>query len=187
VPNYSGEAYPLCATATFGGPEGYTYLSCTDTVGPTDTMMLTYYGGTGNGTALAGLPRYFSEYWFSSTATATSTGGASTSTSDASLDHTLNWFSSHKSIIIGAIAGFIGLLFLLSLGCCLLRRRKVSQAGRYTPASQVAAGNGPPIYSVQSPAHPSQESYPMMGYQGYGGEGYQDYNNYGRVYVQPRK
>ena len=172
---HSGEGYPLCATATFGGPAGYTYLSCTDTVGPTDTMMLTYYGG--NATSIAGLPRYFSEYWFSTGTTASSTS-KSTSTGDADLGHTLSWFTSHRNIIVGAIAGFCGLLFLLLVGCCILRRKRASR-GRYRPASQAVS-----VYSVQAP---SQEAYPMMHYQGYGSGYGNQAQDYGRVYVSRNK
>ncbi|ETI20444.1 hypothetical protein G647_08479 [Cladophialophora carrionii CBS 160.54] len=171
------EAYPLCATATFGGPEGYTYLSCTDTPGPTDTMMVTYYGG--NATSIAGLPRYFSDYWFGSgtaTDTSTSATGTSTSTSDADLNDTLSWFSAHRTVIIGAIAGFCGLVLLLLVGCCILRRKRASR-GVYRPASQAV-----PVYTMQAPV---QEQYPMMQYRGYGSE-YQG-SDYGRVYVGPNK
>jgi hypothetical protein len=174
---HSDEGYPLCATATFGGPAGYTYLSCTDTLGPTDTMMLTYYGGNAS---VAGLPRYFSDYFYNS-ATATTTGDSSDSTSSADTDDTISWFSSHRTILIGAIAGFVGLLFLLCVGCCFWRRRAGSK-GVYR-----APGHAVPVYSAQPPLSGSQEQYPMMAYQGYsGGGGYQG-QDYGRVYVTPNK
>ncbi|OCT48335.1 hypothetical protein CLCR_04190 [Cladophialophora carrionii] len=163
---------------TFGGPEGYTYLSCTDTPGPTDTMMVTYYGG--NATSIAGLPRYFSDYWFggggTATDTSTSATGTSTSTSDADLNDTLSWFSAHRTVIIGAIAGFCGLVLLLLVGCCILRRKRASR-GVYRPASQAV-----PVYTMQAPV---QEQYPMMQYRGYGSD-YQG-SDYGRVYVGPNK
>jgi hypothetical protein len=146
-------------------------------------MMLTYYGG--NASSIAGLPRYFSDYWFSSTATATDTSsatttGTGTATSDADFDHTLSWFSAHRTIIIGAIAGFCGLVFLLLVGCCVFRRRKSASRGVYRPAGTSV----PPVYTMQAPST-SQEAYPMMQYQGYG-SGYQG-PDYGRVYVAANK
>ena len=186
-PTNSNAGYPLCATATFGGPGGYTYLSCTDTYGPTQTMLLTYIGG--NATSLAGLPRYFNDYWENSgSSTATSTGGgSSTSTSDASGTHYPSWFSDHRTIIYGAIGGFVTLFILFILGCCAYRRRASRRA--YMRASQ---GVGVPVYNVQPQVevdgNSSQETYPMMGYQGYqGGRYHEGRNEYGRVYVVPSK
>jgi hypothetical protein len=144
-------------------------------------MMLTYYGG--NASSIAGLPRYFSDYWYSSgsssTATDTSSATTGTATSDADFDHTLSWFSAHRTIIIGAIAGFCGLVLLLLVGCCVFRRRRSASRGVYRPAVSV-----PPVYTMQAPST-SQEAYPMMQYQGYG-SGYQG-PDYGRVYVAANK
>ncbi|OAL27454.1 hypothetical protein AYO20_09806 [Fonsecaea nubica] len=173
----SDEAYPLCATATFGGPAGYTYLSCTDAIGTTDTMMLTYYGGNAT---VDNLPRYFSSYWYESTATSSTTSTSTSSpTDDTGINDTISWLSGHKTILIGAIAGFCGLLILLVVGGCCVVRNKRSRRGRYIPASQ------------QMPPH---EAYGMH-YQGaaayqrppsyQSGYGYQQ--DFGQVYVAPNK
>ncbi|KIW76694.1 hypothetical protein Z517_09138 [Fonsecaea pedrosoi CBS 271.37] len=173
----SDEAHPLCATATFGGPAGYTYLSCTDAIGTTDTMMLTYYGGNAT---VENLPRYFSSYWYESTTTSSTTSTSTSSPADdAGINDTISWLSGNKTILIGAIAGFCGLLILLVVGGCCVVRNKRSRRGRYIPASQ------------QMPPH---EAYGMH-YQGaaayqrppsyQSGYGYQQ--DFGQVYVAPNK
>ncbi|OQV10000.1 hypothetical protein CLAIMM_14064 [Cladophialophora immunda] len=168
------EDYPLCATATFGGPAGYTYLSCTDTIGTTDTMMLTYYGGNAT---IENLPRYFSSYWYGSTATSTSTS-TSSPTEDANVGDTISWLSGHKTILIGAIAGFCGLVLLLVIGCCVLRSKR-SKRGRYTPANaQMPPQEGFGMHYQGAAAYQRPPSYhPSYGYQ----------QDYVQAYVTPNK
>ncbi|OAP54602.1 hypothetical protein AYL99_11050 [Fonsecaea erecta] len=173
-----GEDYPLCATATFGGPAGYTYLSCTDTIGTTDTMMLTYYGGNAT---IDNLPRYFSSYWYGSTATSTSSSTSSSSPGDdADTDDTISWVSAHRTILIGAIAGFCGLVFLFLVGCCILRAKR-SNRGRYAPASQqLPPQEGYGMHYQRAAAYQRPPSYPSPS-----GYGYQQ--EYNQVYVVPNK
>lgn len=178
----SGSAYPLCATATFGGPSGYTYLSCTDTYGPTETMAITYYGGNGT---MEGLPRYFSSYWYSS-ATATSTS-TSTSLPNNSVDMSDSWFRDHKTAIIGAIAAVAGLALLIVVGCCVVctrRARRPGVRGRYTPApQQTLQQDGYAMPQYQGPGGTMPPTY-QGGYQGY--QGYQGYPHE-QVYATPNK
>ncbi|KAH0833748.1 hypothetical protein FOPE_03501 [Fonsecaea pedrosoi] len=140
-------------------------------------MMLTYYGGNAT---VENLPRYFSSYWYESTATSSTTSTSTSSpTDDAGINDTISWLSGHKTILIGAIAGFCGLLILLVVGGCCVVRNKRSRRGRYIPASQ------------QMPPH---EAYGMH-YQGaaayqrppsyQSGYGYQQ--DFGQVYVAPNK
>ncbi|KIX05136.1 uncharacterized protein Z518_06008 [Rhinocladiella mackenziei CBS 650.93] len=172
---------------TFAGPEGYTYLSCTSSSGPTQTIALTYDGGNAT---MENLPRYFSDFWYSSSGSAiasslssasATSSASSSSTPESAASDVQSWLDEHKGAIIGGIAGLCVVVALLVFGCiCVWRRRRVKvsagSGGKYAPASQQM---------------PHQEAYQMQSQGAYqpsyqGNFQSQPYDGAG-VYVPPHR
>jgi len=144
--------------ATFAGPAGYSYHSCTDKYATTETVLLTWQGGDAT---VENLPRYYASYWKStstastkSSGTATKSSAKATSTSSAS-DQIGSWFQRHKWAVIGAIIGVL-IVVLLLLTCCVChirRKRRDRSRGAYAPPGQAP--------------FPGQEHVPLTGYHPY--------------------
>ncbi len=108
----------------------------------------------------------------SSSRPATTTGTAPTLTATAQPDGSPSTSGGHigVGIIIGAVVGGLGLLFLILVvvGCCLIRRRrnrnKRPAQSFQPPLSQGAGAYTPPMSTMYPP-------YPMYEGQGAGGKG----------------
>lgn len=167
--------------ATFAGPSGYSYLSCTNQYASTETVYLTWQGGDAT---VQDIPRYYASYWSSASSSSsshssnshdssntaststtntksnsgsgTATKSSVTATSTSSAAKTAgNWIERHKWPVIGAIVGvlIIVLLIIVCCACHIRRKRKTRSRGVYVPAGQVFPG--------------TQEAVPLTGYQPY--------------------
>ncbi|KEF54974.1 uncharacterized protein A1O9_08626 [Exophiala aquamarina CBS 119918] len=153
---------PLCAMATFAGPAGYSYNSCTDKSATTETVHLTWQGGDAT---IQNLPRYYASYWSSSSGTSTTntkSSGTATKSSvtatptSSSSNNIGSWIQRHKWAVIGAVVGVL-IVVLLLLVCCVChirRKRKDRNRGAYAPAGQVLFPG-------------TQENVPLTGYRPY--------------------
>lgn len=161
---------PLCGMATFAGPAGYSYHSCTDKYASTETVYLTWQGGDAT---VKDIPRYYPSYWSSSSSSSSTTATSTTKTSSSSGTATKSsttatstaaastaggsWIQRHKWAVIGAIVGVL-IVVLLLLACCachIRRKRRDRTRGEY-----LAAGPGQAFPGTQ-------EAVPLTGYEPY--------------------
>lgn len=175
---------PLCAMATFAGPSGYSYHSCTKQDASTETVYLTWQGGDAT---VQDIPRYFASYWSSasssssssnshdssktatgttksnSSGTATKSSVTATSTSSSAANKASSWIERHKWPVIGAIVGvlIIVLLLLVCCACHIRRKRKTRSRGVYVPAGQVFPGTqeAVPLTQPYQPYQPYKINY----------------------------